>query len=738
MGRLLLVSNRLPVVIHAIKGGKPTLVRSSGGLVAGLGPVHDSGDGEWIGALSCAHEPEITKQLAAQRLIPVELDASDAKRHYEGYSNKALWPLFHYLLHHFTFDPEDFAAYKRVNEAFADAVVKRARAGDRIWVHDYHLMLLPRMLRERLPETPIGFFLHIPFPSSEVMRLLPGREEILHGLTGANLIGLHTYGFARHLASSFRRIIGVEFGDDGAREVGLPSRIGVFPLGVDVEMHQRLAKADGALDRAITLRKELGGRKVVLGVDRMDYTKGIPLRLKAFRYFMEAHPEWRNKVVLLQLAVPSRESIESYKELKDEVEGLVGATNGALEHDGITPIHYWYRSVPPKELAAMYLLADVMLVTPIRDGMNLVIKEYVASRLDDTGVAVLSEFAGAASQFGEAILHNPWDVVGTADAIGRALTMPADEIAERMKALRNRVLQADVHAWVRRFLGAFDRAEAELAGYLTDTSEAQVEIEMSHDWIRGCVARCAEAKHALFALDCDGTLIELAPSPEQEKPTARVLEALNALAVDPGVEIIVVSGREHTSLGSVFDGVPVHLIAEHGLSYRRAGSKEWQHLFPELDLSWRDAVRRVLDDFVARSKGSFVEKKSASLAWHYRDVEPGFADWQARELANHLNEGFAKSPLDVLHGSKMIEIRPQGVNKGRAVKIVMQQLGRFDFVFAAGNDRTDEDLFATVAPGGYAVKIGRAVSLAPFRLAGPNQLLAVLRLIAHARAALGK
>lgn len=737
MGRLLLVSNRLPVSIKRQEGQAPKLVRSSGGLIAGLGPVHDAGEGEWIGSLGGDElTDDIKSQLEEQRLVAIPLDPNDAKRHYEGYSNNVLWPLFHYLLNHVTFDAEDFEAYKRVNERFAEVIAARVKPGDTIWVHDYHLMLLPALLRERLPETPIAFFLHIPFPSSEVFRMLPRREEILQGLAGANLIGVHTYNFARHMVSSFRRIIGLEFNDDGTRESGQPSRIGVFPLGVDVKMHQELARKPAREQRVVELRKQFRNRKVVLGVDRLDYTKGIPLKLRAFRRMLEQHPEMRDKVVLVQLAVPSRDGIEAYKALREEVEGLVGAANGALEHDGMVPLHYLYRSVNPDELSAMYGVADVMLVTPVRDGMNLVIKEYVASRTDDSGVAMLSEFAGAASSFGEALLHNPWDIEGTAELIYKAVTMPAEEAAERMKALRHRCATSDVHWWVRRFLNAFELATNDLNDFLAGSSEAKT--ESSREWVRGCVERCAKAKHALLALDYDGTLVELQRTPQEAAPTPQLLEVLAGLAVDPGLEVIIVSGREHQTLGTFFADVPVHLIAEHGLSYRAAGATSWEHLFPELDLSWRDAVRAILDDFTLRSKGAFVEKKSASLAWHYRTVEPGFGDWQARELVNHLNEAFGKSPLEVIHGHKVIEVRPAGVNKGRALKSVMQRFGELDFLFAAGDDRTDEDLFAALPPSAYAVKIGRAVSMAPYRITTPAQLVNVLRLIAKARASLGQ
>ncbi|MEO1174942.1 MAG: trehalose-6-phosphate synthase, partial [Myxococcota bacterium] len=325
MSRLILVSNRLPVSIRHTDHGVE-LVRSSGGLVAGLGPVHDSRKGVWIGTLG-AKEPGFDDLLRADRLVDVALDPEDQRRHYEGFSNNVLWPLFHYLMETVAYDAEDFAAYERVNAAFAEAVADSYEPGDQIWVHDYHLMLLPKMLRERLPGATIGFFLHIPFPSSEVFRLLPKSERILEGLLGANLIGVHTYDYGRHLVSSFGRVLGVDFDEDWASRDRV-ARVGVFPLGVDVESFENRALSSPVEARRDEIRTDMRGRKLILGVDRMDYTKGLPLRLKAFSHLLERRPDLRNKVSFIQLAVPSRETVQSYIDLKEEVDRLVGSING--------------------------------------------------------------------------------------------------------------------------------------------------------------------------------------------------------------------------------------------------------------------------------------------------------------------------------------------------------------------------------------------------------------------------
>ena len=358
MSRLLLVSNRLPVTLRRSRSGNTEIVKSSGGLVAGVAPVHQSEGGLWFGYPGEHVDKAAREVLGEARYVPVTVSASEMRGYYSGYSNSSLWPLFHYFIEHARFDRREFEAYRTVNERFADTIAERAMPGDTIWVHDYQLMLLPRLLRERLPSARIGFFLHIPFPSSEVFGLLPQREEILRGLAGADLIGVHTYDYARHLVSSFRRYLGV-FGHEGTINVdGRAVEIAAHPLGISVEDVRGYAYSSAAENRVADLMRDMRGRQILLGIDRLDYTKGLPLKLEAFRTLLSDYPKWRDSIVLIQVAIPSRTNIESYRAQKAEVERLVGDINGAFGRPGRVPIHYIYRSIPSAELVALYLVAD--------------------------------------------------------------------------------------------------------------------------------------------------------------------------------------------------------------------------------------------------------------------------------------------------------------------------------------------------------------------------------------------
>ncbi len=718
MSRLLLVSNRLPVTLRT-EGDTVRLVRSSGGLVAGLGPIHDSRNGLWIGTLGMNPEPGFEQQLEEQRLVVVNADPQDLRRHYEGYSNGTLWPLFHYLMETVDYDVEDFAAYQRVNAAFADTVVEHYQPGDQIWVHDYQLLLLPRMLRERIPDATVGFFLHIPFPSSEVFRLLPKNDEILRGILGANLIGLHTYDYGRHLVSSFGRVLGVDFDEDWhARD--FVSRVGVFPLGIDVETFQKRARSPKIEERMHQISEDVRERTLILGVDRMDYTKGIPLRLRAFERLLELREDLQGKVNLVQLAVPSRETVQSYIELKEEVDRLVGSINGRYGAAGYSPVNYLYRSVSPEELVAMYRAADVMLVTPIRDGMNLVAKEYVASRVADDGVLILSEFAGAAAEMGEAFLHNPWDIDGTAAVMQTAIESSASERAQRMRMLRRRVRQNDIHRWVNRYLKALDSVGEELAHDII--SETTPERGLWQGELR---RRFRDAARALLVLDYDGTLSELRPNPEDAAPTSELIELLRRLAEKDRHYLVISSGRDPETLESWLGDLPVAIVAEHGLKWKLSG--EWEDLAKGLDTSWMESTREVLDDYTSRLPGSFVETKNATLVWHYRKALPGFGEWLARDVAAHLREVMANAPVEIQRGHKIVEIRPQGIGKGAALRRILDGHGPYDMVAVIGDDRTDEDMFAEVPEGGMSIKVGREPTHAMHRIANPKAVRQLLK-----------
>nr|HQD27578.1 bifunctional alpha,alpha-trehalose-phosphate synthase (UDP-forming)/trehalose-phosphatase [Methanoculleus thermophilus] len=466
MNRLLIVSNRLPISISR-KNGDIHLQRSVGGLATGVGSFYKSYESLWIGwpGINVQKKQDderdrIVDVLQKEQCHPVFLSPYDIKHYYDGFCNNTLWPLLHYFNHFAEYNPKTWQVYQRVNEKFCDAVMEVVRPDDIIWVHDYHLMLLPQMLRERLPDAEIGYFHHIPFPSYEVFRHLPWRKEILSGLLGADLIGFHTYGYVRHFLSSVRRLLGYEHSFGEVRTGTRVVRTDLFPMGID---YQRFADAAGStpVQKEIArIRQMYGKRKIILSFDRLDYTKGIPLRLEAFDALLEKKPEYRGAVSLVLVAVPSRTGVDSYQALKKQIDELVGRINGKYGTTDWTPVSYFYNFLPFDTLVAFYSAADVALVTPLRDGMNLMAKEYVATRTDGTGVLILSEMAGAAEELGEAIIVNPNDQDAVIEAIEAALAMPEKEQIERNRTMQKRLMRYDIEHWVGDFLTRLGDARA--------------------------------------------------------------------------------------------------------------------------------------------------------------------------------------------------------------------------------------------------------------------------------------
>jgi trehalose 6-phosphate synthase/phosphatase len=455
-GRILIVSNRLPVTV-SVQEGRPVVEPSVGGLATGLRTPHERSGGLWIGwpgayeALDADGERTLGDQLRALRTVPVEMSAAEVTTFYEKISNGVLWPLFHDRLDQLPLWVEGWDVYDQMNARFADAVAAHYRPGDTVWVHDYQLLRLPALLRDRLPGARIGFFLHIPFPNPEIFFSLPCRKWLVEGMLGADVIGFHTRRYRGHFTAALRRLFGIEMSQEAVSYDGRRVRLGIFPMGVDAASFAERASTPEVGAEAAQLRGASEERFIV-GIDRLDYSKGLPRRLLAMERLLTRYPEWRERVRLVQVAVPSRSGVTAYKRIRDAVEGLVGRINGTFGTPAWTPIHYMYRSIPDAQLLALYRAADVMLVTPLRDGMNLVAKEFVATRTDEDGVLVLSEFAGAADELTDALIVNPYDADGTADAIHAALTMPVEARRARMRALRAHVLAHDVGRWASNFL----------------------------------------------------------------------------------------------------------------------------------------------------------------------------------------------------------------------------------------------------------------------------------------------
>jgi trehalose 6-phosphate synthase/phosphatase len=719
MGRLLIVSNRLPVSIEKRKD-RLHLRQSAGGLATGLGSFYKSYDSLWIGWPGAELEriKEEKEQIHA-RLIseyncyPVFLSSNDIEKYYHGFSNKTLWPICHYFTQYVSYEEGLWEAYLRVNRIFGDVVAQIAKEGDIIWIHDYHLMLLPRFLREMLPDATIGFFLHIPFPSFEIFRLLPWRKELLEGLLGADVIGFHTYDYVRHFTSSVRSLLGYEhsFG-----QITLEDRIvkvEIFPMGIDYELFAKSTQLPEIQREIAKFRKKLGDRKVIISIDRLDYTKGIPQRLEAFDMFLERNPQYRERVSLILIAVPSRAHVEHYRLLKKEVDELISKINGAHGTIGWVPIWYLYRFLPFTSLAALYSVADVALVTPLRDGMNLIAKEYVATKVDGKGVLILSEMAGASKELGEAIIVNPNNKEEMAQAIEKALLLSEQEKIQRNKTMQNRIMRCNVVRWADEFIN-----KLLLTKRLQDERRANILSPRAKGRL---LEDYRKSSSRLLLLDYDGTLIPFFGRPEDAIPNPGLLELLERLAGDQKNKVVLISGRDKDTLERWFSGLGLCFVAEHGALLKE---KEWKMIEP-LSQEWKKQIRPILELYVDRTHGSFIEEKEFSLVWHYRRADPELGLLRTRELIEDMVNLVANLNLQVVEGNRIIEVKNAGINKGRAaMRWISQRV--WEFILAIGDDWTDEDTFGVLPEGAYSIKVGLGPSRARFNLEAPRDVISLL------------
>ncbi|HJW73227.1 MAG TPA: bifunctional alpha,alpha-trehalose-phosphate synthase (UDP-forming)/trehalose-phosphatase [Geothrix sp.] len=712
MTKLLLVSNRVPWTVASL-GGNGILKPSSGGLATALAGTHARGETLWVGwpgdlgILDAEGRCAILEELRAQRVIPVELSTEEVERYYEGFSNGVLWPLFHYLLDKVRLDTDqDWDAYDSVNHRFAQAAAECAEPGDCVWVHDYQLMLVPRYLRDLRPDLRIGFFLHIPFPAYEVFRILPWRELLLQGVLASDLVGFHTPGYQAHFTSSARRILGAETREDGIDYDGHHVALGDYGIGIDNEAFARTADAPSVVARVQEIRQDLGGRTLILGVDRLDYTKGIPQRLLAVERYMELHPDMRDSILFLQVSVPSRERVEAYAQYRKQVDEVTGRINGLYGSPSRVPVHVLHRAIPFEELVALYRAADVMLVTPLRDGMNLVAKEFCATRGDDSGILILSEFAGASADLREAILVNPYDTGAMAEALDTALRMPPGQARARMRALRKRIATHNVHRWAEAFVrdlqaqGAPSHPQAAHEAFLPSLLEDAV-----------------DAERIALLLDYDGTLVPFTERPGDAVPDPGLLALLDRLARLEDTELHLVSGRGKEILDAWFGGGPFILHAEHGI-WRKAGpGSPW---IARMDHApdWKLEARTVLDGWARNYDGALIEEKDHALAWHYRQVRRGISSQVLQTIRDSLRPLADREGLEVLDGSKVLELRLRGAHKGLAVDEALTSPGTL--VVALGDDRTDEDLFRALPPSALSIRVGQGPSRATTRLPDPG------------------
>lgn len=730
MGKTIIISNRLPLQLNITENNTIEVTPSVGGLATGLKSFHQEGDSVWIGWTGIAEEDipeglegEVEAEVKKQRCVPVSLTSEEIEKFYYGFSNRTIWPLFHYFMEYTEFQPDHWEAYKQVNEKYAEAVVERLEDDDMVWVHDYQLLLLPEYIRRKKPKVTIGFFNHIPFPSSEVFRTLPWREEVLRGMLGADLIGFHTYDYERHFLRSVNRILRLDINFNSVNVGNRVVRSDSFPMGIDYKKFRKAAKEHKNQPRSENsdIQKKLDyhkyvtrNTKLILSIDRLDYTKGIANRIRAFGYFLEKYPEYQEKVRLIMLAVPSRTNVPQYQLLKKEVDELVGRINGKFATINWTPIWYFFRSMPFENLIDLYTSSNVALITPTRDGMNLVAKEYIATRTDKTGVLILSEMAGAAHELNEALIINPNNFEQIVDTIKMALEMPEEEQVRRNKLLQKRLKRYNVEKWAKDFMKSLENTK--------DSKKALKAIELTQNIKKDLFDKYSAAQRRILFLDYDGTLRKFVDKPEEAMPDPDLVQLISRLGGQKNTRVVLISGRDKETLGTWWKNVPIELIAEHGV-WNRKVSKEWE-LTENLNNSWMTSVRPVLETYVDRTPGTFIEEKNFSLAWHYRKANPELGEVRANELSAVLKDMISNHGLSVLQGNKVLEIKNSGVNKGKAANKLLVE--KYDFIFAIGDDWTDEYLFTELPDQTVTVKVGMNKTEAKYYLDNVDEVRELL------------
>lgn len=726
--RLVLAAYRLPFKIVR-ENDVVQLFQNSGGLVSAVLSLVDDQKGtsvnsgekiQWVG-----YTDNTPEELEGQDLEndsfqahPVFIPDEINENYYEGFCNNLIWPLCHYFPSLARYDDAYFESYQEANQLFFDKLDTLLRPDDVVWIQDYQLMLLPEMVRQKYPNIKIGFFFHIPFPSFEIFRLIPvkWRKAIIDGLLGADVIGFHTNDYVEYFLKAVRMVSG--YGNK-LHYINMSNRIvkvDAFPISIDFDKFNA-AYDDVNVIRARSEARDLLKEKIIFSVDRLDYSKGLLHRLHGFERFLEHYPEWHERASFVMVVVPSRDSIEQYQVMKSDIDQAVGRINALFGTINWQPIIYQYRSMAYEELVGMYTASDVALITPVRDGMNLVCKEYVASRRDEQGVLILSEMAGAAAELGEALIINPVDNQDIADAIDRAFRMPREEQTKRMKAMRSRIKDYDVFAWTQDFFTQMDMLDQE-NDYLR-------QVFLTKEGMNRIREKYHSATDRILFFDYDGTLAPIVKDPAQAIISNELKHLILELAKRDTV--VIISGRDRQFLHNLFSDLPVHIIAEHGALIKTKESSDWV-LNENYEENWKDSIRPILDLYAKRCPGAFVEEKETSLAWHYRTADDKeYALRRAQELTWQLRSFIEPElNLQIIDGNKVVEVKKTAFNKGTAAKAFVDN-GSYDFILAMGDDTTDEDMFMALPQAAYTIKIGDDLSAARNHIKSQEEVLNFLR-----------
>jgi trehalose 6-phosphate synthase/phosphatase len=694
--------------------GKLEFLPGPGGLATGLSSYAKDGSNLWIGWPGIASDEldekerkEVIQELKKHHCSPVFLTKKQLDGFYNGYSNSVLWPLFHHMKVEAGDTAANWRAYKEVNRLYAETTLKLSRDTDRLWLHDYQLMLLPEMIRVARPKGRIGFFLHIPFPSPDLFLASTHAASLAKGLLGADLVGMHTASYTDNFLAACREL---GIGIIGPRKVVLPERIvrvTDLPIGID---YKKFADASRSLDVSLEHKKLLWkyrGKKVILTIDRLDPSKGLVGRLKAYRMLLAENPKLHGKVVMVMQAMPSRTEVAAYQKLRVDVEKLVGHINDQFGTWRWTPVETIFSPLPFAQYAALYQRADVAFIAPIRDGMNLVAKEYLASHPKSDGILILSETAGAAEELKDAVLVNPYKLRSLVTGLTDALSMTPSGFLHRTRKMQRILRSNTIDKWATGFIDLLERPIPLPSIRITRALGAPQTAELIADY--------HQARKRLILLDYDGTLEPIKKRPEDAKPSRATLAALKRLAKDPHNHVAVISGRDRTNLMEWLGGLPVTLVAEHGGFIRLHDQKSWRKT-NQHSLSWEKKVTKLFEHYTAQTPGSFVERKEWSIVWHYRGAAPFYAQKNLVILKKLLKPIAEHNTLGVVDGNMALEVRHLDVSKGHITQewLFHDQ----DFILAIGDDTTDEDMFAALPPTAYSIKVGRGRTLANYRL--PN------------------
>ena len=702
MPRCLLLSNRLPL---AYDEDQKKFVPSSGGLVSaikGLDAKKIGYDFEWMGLITDEVNSEKINELGKLsfgdlQCHPIVIPKETYNLYYNGFCNNVIWPLFHYERSMVQHTDSGWQSYEEVNQIVADAIIREAREDDTIWIHDFHFFLVPGMIKLKRPELKIGFFLHIPFPSSEIFRELPQRKELLISLIQCDLVGFHDLSYLTHFKSSLSRVLGENTSLFNERKWG------VYPISIDADHFVKLSSEVATKEFISRYAETKKDKKWILGVDRLDYIKGLILKLKSFEEFLRKFPEEREKVQLVQVVIPSRVDVPEYMQLKKTIEQLVSSINGEFGTPTHMPIHYLFHSVSSYELSALYQLAEVMHIGSRRDGMNLVSLEYVISQKEKhPGTLLLSEFTGAHSTLSYAISINPWNIEETAVKIKEALDQSLEQRQREMMAMQNFLKRYTSSEWARVFMRDLHRGNKLITKGPTFSKDGKFE------WLKEL-----KGKRVLFFCDLDGTLAPISSYPSQVKIQNETQEILKELAKNPNCQFVVVSGRDKEFLQHQFieNKFKFPLAACHGAYSYSPETLEWSNLIPHDSTRWKDNILEVLKLYTSRTPGSFIEDKGHAITWHYRNSPPEFADFLANKLFIELEESLTSLPAQVTRGKKVIEVKSLHASKGYFVQHWLEkQEYQPDVVVALGDDTTDEDMFeylqhqSVVTP--FCIKVG--------------------------------